>query len=101
MRVYKRMHLKYLIRKYHKFLLREGMREAARRGLNIQIGLEAKAISPNNTDPLESTYLPEVAPGQIDSREILSLVADRYEEVWRKYYLYQKMLDRLVQTDQR
>lgn len=95
MKCIKKWHLNRLIRKYHNFLLTEGMREACKMGLNIQIGLEAKAQSPNNTEPLESIYLPEVAPGQIDSRQILALVADRYEDVWRKYYLYQVMLERM------
>ncbi len=93
MDICKKIWLKYQIDKYGKFLLEEGVEEAARRGKNIQIGLESKAII--NDDIFENIYLPQNSKGHIDVSQILALGAENNPDEARRYVVYQKMLERL------
>ncbi len=93
MKFCKKIWLKYQVRKYEKFLLEEGMREASSRGKNIQFGLEGKAII--NENPFERVYLPQNEEGQTDISPILALGAEKHQEEARRYIVYQKMLKRL------
>ncbi|MEK6914631.1 MAG: hypothetical protein AABW83_03185 [Nanoarchaeota archaeon] len=92
MRLCKKIWLKCQIRKYEKFLLEEGMQEAADRGKNIQFGLEGKAVISDN--PFERIYLPQNVEGKTDISPILALGAERHQEEVRRYIIYQKMLKR-------
>ena len=89
----KKIWLKYQIRKYEKFLLEEGMQEAAHRGKNVQFGLEGKAVISYN--PFERIYLPQNEEGKTDISPILALGAEKHQEEARRYIVYQKMLKRL------
>lgn len=93
MDICKKIWLKYQIDKYGKFLLEKGVEEAARRGKNIQIGLESKAII--NDDIFENIYLPKNSKGHIDVSQILALGAENNPDEARRYVVYQKMLERL------
>jgi len=93
MKLCKKIWLKYQIRKYEKFLLEEGIQEATNRGINIQFGLEGKAIISNN--PFERIYLPQSEEGKTDISPILALGAERHQEEARKYLVYRRMLKRL------
>jgi hypothetical protein len=88
----KKIWLKHQIKKYNDFLLREGIREAHKRGKNLQFGLEGKAVVSENV--FDNIYLPETENG-IDVSKILSIGAEIYPEEGRKYLVYSKMLNRL------
>ncbi len=89
----KKIWLKYHIKKYERFLLEEGMQEAANKGKNIQFGLEGKAIISDN--PFERIYLPQNEEGRVNISPILALGAEIHQEEARRYIIYQKMLKRL------
>jgi hypothetical protein len=93
MKFCRKIWLRYQVRKYEKFLLEEGMQEAAKRGKNIQFGLEGKAII--NENPFERIYLLQNEEGQTDISPILALGAEKHQEEARRYIIYQKMLKRL------
>lgn len=93
MKFCKKIWLSYQIRKYEKFLLEEGMQEAAARKKNVQFGLEGKAII--SDDPFERIYLSQNEEGQTDISPILALGAEKHHEEARRYIIYQKMLKRL------
>ncbi len=89
----KKIWLKYQINKYESFLKVEGIKEAARRGKNIQFGLEGRAIINDNI--LENIYLPQNGEGHINISKILALGAEGNQEEARKYIVYQKILERM------
>ena len=93
MKFCKKIWLKYQIRKYERFLLEEGIREAANRGKNIQFGLEGKAVI--NENFFERIYLPQNEEGRTEISPILALGAEKHRDEARKYIIYQKMLKRL------
>ncbi|PIN93197.1 hypothetical protein COU54_03975 [Candidatus Pacearchaeota archaeon CG10_big_fil_rev_8_21_14_0_10_31_24] len=90
----KRVCLKYKIEKDRTFLLEEGFREAHRREMNVQIGLESRAVV--NADVFQNIYLkPERIEGYVDSRPILIMGMEKNPDVTRKYFIRLKMLDRM------
>lgn len=93
MKLCKKIMLRRYVRKYERFLLEEGIKESARRGKNIQFGLEDRAII--SEDPYERVYLPQNEQGQTDISPILALGAENHPEEARKYLGYRKMLERL------
>ena len=93
MKFCKKYWLKYQIRKYERFLLEEGVQEAARSKRNILIGLESKAII--SDDSTGRIYLPQNEQGQTEISRILALGAENHPEEARRYVVYQKMLRRL------
>ena len=95
MKICRRIWLERNIKKYERFLIEAGVREAAERGINFQVGLEWKAIIGSNTDPFERIYLPVDKMGRTDVSPILALGAEKHPEEARRYTVYQKMLDRL------
>lgn len=93
MKFCKKIWLKYQVRKYERFLLEEGMQEAANRGKNIQFGLEGRAVI--NENLFERIYLSQNEEGRTDISPILALGAEKHQDEARKYIIYQKMLKRL------
>ena len=93
MKICKRFWLKYQVKKYEKFLMTEGVREAYRRGKNIRLGLEETAEVSDNR--LDNIYLPKDEDGMIDVRQLLALGAENYKDEARRYLIYRKMLSRM------
>lgn len=93
MKLCKKIWLRYQITKYEKILYEEGIREAKRKGKNIQFGLEGRAVINDNI--LDTIYLPQNAAGQTDISPILALGAEGHPEEARRYVVYGKMLKRL------
>jgi hypothetical protein len=79
--------------KYRKILLKEGILEAGRRKLNLQLGIEAKFINVDNEDPLESLYLPQVEKGRIDITELVVLGAEAQPDLGEKWIYYENKLN--------
>jgi hypothetical protein len=93
MKFCKKLKLKRLIKKYESFLLREGVKEAKRRGKNIHMGLEGRAMI--NDDIYEMIYLNQNEKGQTLIAPLLALGAENRYEEGRKYFLYGEMLERM------
>jgi hypothetical protein len=93
MKLIKKLWIKYQVRRYEKFLLKEGIKEAKNRNKNIQIGLESKLVI--NDDCFQRIYLPENERGQTDIAPILALGAENHPEEARKYLDYRKKLENL------
>ena len=92
-RFFKKIGLRYQIKKYGVFLLREGLRELHNRGTNINLGLEGRAVA--RDDNLSYVYLRQNKNGQIDDRPIIALGIEKHQKEGRKYVVYSKMLTRL------
>ena len=93
MKICKKIWLRYQIRRYERFLLEEGMQEAANSGINIQFGLEEKLIT--NEGSSDIIYLQRNEVEQIDISQILALGTKKHQEEARRYIVYKKMLKRL------
>ena len=93
MKFCKRIWLRYHISKYERILMEEGIMEAARRGKNIQFGLEGRAVMNDNI--VDTIYLPQNERGQTDISPILALGPKNKKDEARRYIVYQKMLARL------
>ena len=93
MKFCKKLWLKRQIKKYESFLLKAGVEEAKRRGKNIHMGLEGRAMI--NDDIYEMIYLDQNEEGQTLIAPLLALGAENNYEEGRKYYLYGKMLERM------
>ncbi len=89
----KKYWLKYQIRKYENFLLKEGIREAKKTDKNIRLGLEETLRI--NDNPFSSIYLPKNENGKINISPLLNIGAKNNPEEARKYIIYQEILKRL------
>jgi len=94
MKFCKKYWLRYQIRKYENFLLKEGIKEAKKAGKNIRLGLEETLRI--NDDIFSSIYLPKNKKGKINISPLLHIGAKNNPEETRRYIIYQEMLERLV-----
>jgi len=69
------------------------MKEAAKRGKNLQFGLKERAII--NENVFDNIYLPELEPGKVDVSRILFLGAENNFDEAKKFVIYQNMLEQL------
>ena len=93
MKLFKKIWLRYQVRKYEKFLLEEGIREARDKRQNIHFGIEDKLVI--NKDPFSRVYLPDNPDEGVDVSPLLAMGAENNPEEARKYIVYRKMLDRM------
>jgi len=93
MKYFKKIWLKYQVKRYERILLDEGLKKAKEEGKNIQLGIEGKLII--NEDPFSRVYLPDNPDEGVDVSPLLAMGAENNPEEARKYIVYRKMLDRM------
>jgi hypothetical protein len=89
MNIFKRLYLKYRIRKDERFLLAEGIREARRQKLEIDLESGERLTF---DDAQGKIYLPAAKGGKIDVRSLIALVADNYPTITQRYLDNKKKL---------
>lgn len=89
MNIFKRLYLKYRVKKDEKFLLAEGIREARRQRLEIDLESGEKLTL---NDAQGKIYLPASKGGKIDVRSLIALAAENYPAITQRYLDNKKRL---------
>lgn len=82
---------RWQISKDEKFLLRQGVRKAMSKGLEINVGAEFIS-TPRNQEKTGRIYLQPYDKDSVDATKLIALVADDYPKIARRYLANRKKL---------